>query len=273
MLDWARIAEDAGFAALGAHDKPNHDTWDPLATLAGVAVATSRIRLATTALLLPPRDEALVAKQAAVVDQLSSGRLDLGVAVGLRADDFELFGRSMAGRGARFERQLARILALWREARETAESGAGMGPVPVQDPHPPLWVGGYAPAAVSRAVAHGDGYIFGAADIELIAARIRELRSACDEAGRAHLPTAALAYALPSTDEAELDDGERLLLRYYGTLRKPYRELVVWGDAETVAARLREYEATGLDLLYLLPVARTTGPLERLARDVLPTFS
>jgi alkanesulfonate monooxygenase SsuD/methylene tetrahydromethanopterin reductase-like flavin-dependent oxidoreductase (luciferase family) len=272
MLDWARIAEDAGFEAVGVHDKPNHDTWDPLATLAGVAVATERVRLATTALLLPPRDEALVAKQAAVVDRLSNGRLDLGVAVGIRPDDFELFGRSMAGRGKRYERQLQRILELWADARATAESGAGMGPDPIQDPHPPLWVGGYAPAAVSRAMRYGDGYIFGAADVELIASRIAELRSAAAAAGRSALPTAALAYVLPTTDEAQLADGETLLLRYYGTLRKPFRELVVWGEPADVVARLRDYEATGLDRLYLLPVARTTGSLERLARDVLPSF-
>ncbi len=60
-------------------DKPNYDAWDPLVTLAGVAGVTERIGLATTILQLPPRNEVLVAKQAAVVDQLSGGRLTLGV--------------------------------------------------------------------------------------------------------------------------------------------------------------------------------------------------
>ena len=126
-----------------------------------MAVATRRVRLLTASLLLPPRDEALVAKQALVIDRLSNGRLDLGVSVGGREDDFELLGRPMAGRGSRFEGQLRRILALWAEASATAASGARMGPAPVQDPHPPLWVGGYAPAAAARAIALGDGYFFG----------------------------------------------------------------------------------------------------------------
>ncbi len=82
MLDWARLADEAGFDLLATIDKPNFDSWDPLVTLAGVAGVTSRARLATTILQLPNRNEVLVAKQAAVVDQLSGGRLVLGVAQG-----------------------------------------------------------------------------------------------------------------------------------------------------------------------------------------------
>jgi Luciferase-like monooxygenase len=75
MLDWARLADQAGFAVLGTIDKPNYDSWDPLVTLAGVAGVTERVGLATTILVLPPRNEVLVAKQAAVIDRLSDGRL------------------------------------------------------------------------------------------------------------------------------------------------------------------------------------------------------
>ena len=85
---------------LGTIDKPNFDSWEPLITLAGVAGVTERsvagvterIGLATTILQLPPRNEVLVAKQAAVVDQLSGGRLTLGVAQGGREDDYEILG-------------------------------------------------------------------------------------------------------------------------------------------------------------------------------------
>ncbi len=162
LLRWAQRAEAAGFHSLVVHDRPNHETWDPLATLAAVGAVTERIRLLTGALLLPPRDEALVAKQAAVVDVVSGGRLDLGLALGGRSDDFELFGRSMAGRGRRFEAQLERLSTLWASAIEAAGTGVGLGPAPVQRPRPPLWIGGYTDAAIERAVRFGDGYIFGA---------------------------------------------------------------------------------------------------------------
>src|SRR4051794_4069543 len=88
MLDWARLADEAGFDVPAPTNKPNFDSWDPLATLAGVATVTERARLATTILQLPPRNEVVVAKQAAVIDQLSTGRLVLGLAQGGREDDF-----------------------------------------------------------------------------------------------------------------------------------------------------------------------------------------
>ena len=131
MLDWARLADEAGFAVLGTIDKPNYDSWDPLVTLAGVAGVTERIRLATTILQLPNRNEVLVAKQAAVVDQLSAGRLVLGLAQGGREDDFEALGAEFRGRSARFERQVGRIREIWDAARRSDRDTGVLGPAPV----------------------------------------------------------------------------------------------------------------------------------------------
>ncbi|HEU0235841.1 MAG TPA: LLM class flavin-dependent oxidoreductase [Candidatus Limnocylindrales bacterium] len=273
VLDWARRADEAGFDSLVVHDKPNHDTWDPLATLAAVAAITRRARLLTAALLLPTRDEALVAKQAAVVDLVSGGRLDLGLAVGARPDDFELFGREMRGRGQTFERQLARLVELWGAARETRATGGAAGPAPAQEPHPRLWIGGYTDAAVERAVRFGHGYLFGAPDVEVMAARVPVIRAAAGQAGRGRLPIAGLAYVLPTDDAGELADGEVLLQRYYGTLRKPFPELVIHGSPEEVVAAVRRYEAAGLDVLHLLPVSVSVDVVERLAAVVLPAFA
>jgi alkanesulfonate monooxygenase SsuD/methylene tetrahydromethanopterin reductase-like flavin-dependent oxidoreductase (luciferase family) len=271
-LEWARLADEAGFHTLTVHDKPNHDTWEPLITLAAVAVVTRRARLLTASLLLPTRDEALVAKQSLVVDQVSNGRLDLGVSVGLREDDFELYGREMRGRGRRFERQLERLLELWATARETRETGAGPGPAPIQDPHPRLWVGGYTDAAIARAVRFGDGYFFGAPGLAVMAARIPLVRAASRAAGRDALPIAGLAYILPTVDDAEIAEGERLLTRYYGPSGKPFRERVITGSNDQVLQAVRAYEEAGLDFLHLLPVSTSLGIVERLASDVLPSF-
>src|SRR6188472_1609139 len=166
MLAWARLAEDAGFHVLGTIDKPNYDSWDPLATLAGVAAVTERIRLATTILQLPPRNEVLVAKQAAVIDQLSGGRLDLGLGQGGREDDFDVLGADFRGRGQRFEGQVGRIRELWRNARESDREHGVLGPPPVQEP-PPIWIGALQPTAIERAVRLGDGFIFGTAGAEV----------------------------------------------------------------------------------------------------------
>jgi alkanesulfonate monooxygenase SsuD/methylene tetrahydromethanopterin reductase-like flavin-dependent oxidoreductase (luciferase family) len=141
MLDWARLADQAGFYALSTIDKPNFDSWDPLVTLAGVAGVTEQAKLATTILQLPPRNDVLVAKQAAVVDQLSGGRLLLGVAQGGRRDDFEVFGASFEDRSERFEGQVNRVREVWDSARKSDADHGVLGPPPVQAPAPPIWVG------------------------------------------------------------------------------------------------------------------------------------
>jgi alkanesulfonate monooxygenase SsuD/methylene tetrahydromethanopterin reductase-like flavin-dependent oxidoreductase (luciferase family) len=130
MLDWARLADEAGFDVLGTIDKPNFDSWDPLTTLAGVAGVTERAQLATTILQLPNRNEVLVAKQAAVIDRLSEGRLILGVAQGGREDDFEVFGAPFNDRSERFEEQVGRIREIWANARAADHDHGVLGPAP-----------------------------------------------------------------------------------------------------------------------------------------------
>lgn len=265
VLDWARRAEATGFDAITAHDRPHADTWEPIITLAAVAAVTERIRLATSVVLLPTRDEALLVKQAAVVDRISNGRLDLGVGLGGRANDFDLFGRSFAGRGREYERQLARIDHLWRDSIATEESGTDLGPAPIQRPRPRLWVGGYAAAATERAIRLGDAYIFGAAGVESMTRRTPEIKAAAAAAGRPDFPVAGLAYVLATTDQAEIDEAERLLTRYYGSLHKPFRELVTVGADAAIATMIDAYRAAGLDRLYLLPVTRSVDQIDRLA--------
>jgi hypothetical protein len=134
FLDWVRLADEAGFDTLSTVDRPNYDLWDPLTSLAAAAAVTQRIRLATTTLPLPNRNEVLVAKQAAVIDRVSGGRLTLGVSLGSRPDDYEVFGATLAHRVTRFRRQLATIQRVWAEARHSDREHGVLGPPPVQDP-------------------------------------------------------------------------------------------------------------------------------------------
>lgn len=270
LVGWATRAEAAGFHAVAVHDKPNHDTYDPLAILAALAVATRRVRLVTAAVLLPPRDEALAAKQALVVDRLSGGRLDLGVAIGGRADDYELLGRAMTGRGPRFTGQLERMTALFAAAVEHEQDGKAMGPAPVQRSGPRLWIGGYQPAAINRAARFGDGFIFGAPPASLMADRIPAIRAAAAEAGKPDFPVAGLVYVLPDLGPAARDEGEGLLLRYYGALARPWDDLVVGGDAASLRAGVARYADAGLDVLHLVPVTTDVRAVDLLADALLP---
>src|SRR5216683_4661106 len=155
--EWARRAESAGFSTLAAVDRVAYPSFEPLTTLAAAAIVTERIRLTTSVLLAPLRaNTALLAKQAATVDQLSSGRLVLGLAIGARPDDFAVSGIGMAGRGAMLERQIAVMRSIWAGTAPT-----GVGPRPTRADGPRVILGGHAPAALARAARCADGWIGG----------------------------------------------------------------------------------------------------------------
>ncbi len=273
MLDWARLADEAGFETLGTIDKPNYDSWEPLATLAGVAGVTERIRLATTILQLPPRNEVLVAKQAAVVDQLSGGRLVLGVAQGGREDDYEALGAPYKGRSARFERQVGHIREIWRGAGGSDRDHGVVGPAPVQEPGPPIWVGAMQPKAVERAVRVADGFLFGTAGSAAMAERTPEIREAFAAAGKPDAPIAGLAYVAVGDDaDRALEEGAHHVLRYYGQLWTEPENLIHHGSGAKLVEEIAAYAEAGVDILILFPQIPSLDQVERLAEDVLPAY-
>jgi alkanesulfonate monooxygenase SsuD/methylene tetrahydromethanopterin reductase-like flavin-dependent oxidoreductase (luciferase family) len=273
MLDWARLADDAGFEVLGTIDKPNYDAWEPLATLAGVAGVTEQIGLATTILQLPPRNEVLVAKQAAVIDRLSAGRLVLGVAQGGREDDYQALGAPFAGRSARFERQVGRIREIWDEARRSDREHGTVGPAPVQDPAPPIWSGATAPKAVERALRVADGFVFGTAGSAAMAERTPGIRDGFAALGKPGATIAGLAYAAIGDDpRAALEEGAHHVLRYYGSLWTEPENLIHHGPAPKLAEEIAAYDEAGIDVLIVFPQIPSLEQVELLAEHVLPAY-
>ena len=270
MLDWARLAEEAGFDLLSTIDKPNYDAWDPLVTLAGVAGVTERIGLATTILQLPPRNEVLVAKQAAVVDQLSAGRLTLGVAQGGREDDYEAFGVPFRGRSKRFEAQVSRIRAIWADARSADRDHGVLGPAPAQDPGPPIWAGAGTPESIARAARVADGFVFGTAGSTAMHDRAPRIRQVFAENGKPDATVAGLAYVAVGDDpRAALDEATHHVLRYYGRLWTEPESLVHHGPAAKIAEEVAAYEGA-VDVLVLFPQIPRLDQVEQLAEQVLP---
>lgn len=178
---FARAAEDLGFAHLLIYDHvlgavPRGGEWlgytyedafhEPLVLLGYLAGVTTRLVLATGILILPQRQTALVAKQAAEVDLLTRGRLRLGVGVGWNTVEYEVLGENFHQRGARLEEQIAVLRALWTQEVVTFTGRfhriieAGINPLPVQRPIP-IWFGGESEAAMRRVVRLGDGWILG----------------------------------------------------------------------------------------------------------------
>ena len=272
MLDWARLAEDAGFELLATIDKPNYDSWDPLVTLAGVAGVTDRIGLATTILQLPPRNETLVAKQAAVVDRLSGGRLVLGVAQGGREDDYEVFGAPFRGRSRRFEQQVGRIRATWADAHGSDREHGVLGPAPLQDPGPPIWVGAGTPASIERAARIADGFVIGTAGSAAMHERAPRVRDAFAAQGKPEITVAGLAYVAVGDDpRAALDEAAHHVLRYYGQLWTEPENLIHHGPPAKIAEEVAAYEGA-VDILIVFPQVPALDQVAQLAEHVLPSY-
>jgi alkanesulfonate monooxygenase SsuD/methylene tetrahydromethanopterin reductase-like flavin-dependent oxidoreductase (luciferase family) len=273
LLDWARLADEAGFHLLGTIDKPNYDSWDPLISVAAAAGVTERIRLATTILQLPNRNEVLVAKHAAMIDRLSEGRLVLGVAQGGREDDYEVLGARFRGRSRRLERQVGRIREIWRDARAADRDRGVVGPAPVQEPGPPIWVGAAQPKAIERAVRVGEGFIFGTLGPELMAQFTPQIREAFASQGKPDATIAGLAYCGVGDDpEAALEEAAHHVLRYYGQLWTEPENLIHHGPPEKIAEEVARYADAGIDMLILFAEIPSLDQVERLADGVLRAY-
>jgi alkanesulfonate monooxygenase SsuD/methylene tetrahydromethanopterin reductase-like flavin-dependent oxidoreductase (luciferase family) len=272
FLDWVRLADQAGFDTLSTLDRPNYDMWDPLTSLAAAAAVTERIRLATTTLPLPNRNEVLVAKQAAVIDRVSGGRLTLGVSLGSRPDDYEVFGATLAHRVTRFRGQIATLRRVWAEARQSDREHGVLGPPPVQDPGPPVWIGALSERARQRAVELADGFIFGgAARPPTIRPAIQSTRPQVAERGKTHFSFNAVAYVAIG-GEREFSEAVAHHERYYPVLPVPVEQAIHHGPIGKIKDVVAEYAACGLDLLVLMPEVRSLRQLELLSEHVLPEY-
>jgi probable F420-dependent oxidoreductase len=163
---------------------------DPLVALGFLAAATRTIRLGTGILLVPQRNPVYTAKEAATVDYLSNGRLDLGVGVGWLAEEFAALGVPWPRRGDRTREYLGVIRSLWcdpisqykGEFYELAACRAY--PKPVQQPHPPIHFGGESDAALERVAELGQGWYGFNLEPDELAARLRALDGMLARRGR-----------------------------------------------------------------------------------------
>ena len=137
---------------------------DPLETLTFAAAHTSRLRLGTSVLVLPYHTPVELARRIATLDVLSRGRVSVGVGAGWSRDEFEASGTPFARRGARTDEFLRALIDLWTKDPVGFEGEfyhipeSFVGPKPVQSPHPPIYVAGFGPYAIERAVKHGSGW-------------------------------------------------------------------------------------------------------------------
>ena len=194
--DYAQAAESLGYDHLLAYDRvimassSSRDMFHEIFVLLGyLAAVTERMELVTGVLVLPQRQTALVAKQAAAVDVLSGGRLRLGIGVGKNTVEYEALGEDFTNRGARSEEQIAVMRALWASELVTYEgrwhkiTDAGLNPLPIARSIP-VWIGGHADIVLRRAAKIGDGWMPVIPPDDHARAEVEKLRGYAREAGR-----------------------------------------------------------------------------------------
>jgi len=186
--EFAALARGAGATSRKPYDV--HDSFHEVMVLMGFLAAVTRMKLVTGVLVLPQRQTALAAKQAAEVDLLSGGRLRLGVGVGWNELEFRSMGRAFATRGKRLDDQIELLRRYWTEPtvrKGTADDwaeGVGILPRPVQQPIP-VWIGaGPTRRALERVGRLGDGWLPVGDDPRQLGEQLETIRHAARAAGR-----------------------------------------------------------------------------------------
>jgi len=287
----AQAAEDLGFDSIWISDhvvvperitssypyspdgrfpvSPAQPYWDPIPTLSYIAGRTSRVRLGTHVLVLPYRHPLLTAKMITTLDNLSGGRVDFGIGVGWMREEFEALGQNTYDRrGAATDEQLRILKQVWTEGVSSFAGefwsfpSLGALPRPVQQPHPPIWVGGHSKAARRRTARYADGWLpIGARPPavlppEEVASGIADVRAEAQRFGRD--PDAIrICFSTSVSFEEGITD------------RRP-----LMGAPEQIAGDLQRYVDVGVESLIISfgpqPPNEVERRLRRFAEEVRP---
>ena len=258
----------------------------PLLTYA--AAFSSRLKLGTSVMLTAFRNPFFLAKELAAIDQLSKGRLIFGLGFGgmalnfpdgTQGDAYEAFGMSSKGRVTRFEEGIHLLKKLWTEEIVTFEGRFWqvrrlcVRLKPIQKPHPPIWFGGHAEAALRRAARLGDGWMgAGYWSTKAFKEEIKLLRRFLEEEGRDPdaFPLSKRVFVRVDKDKKRAADKAREWIgRQYGDPDRGL-EICVFGSEEECAEGLGEVVSQGVDLLMLNPMGDAEEQAQRLAEDVIP---
>jgi probable F420-dependent oxidoreductase len=277
-------AEELGFEGAWTQEQilGSKPVISPIELMAYAAACTERIRLGCAVFVTPLRNPVHLAKSITSLDQLSGGRIDVGVGTGGKVRPFAAFDSAPEHLVTRFTEGLDLMKRLWTEPSVTFDGrfwqlkDAGMEPKPVQRPHPPVWFGANHPDAVRRAVRLGDGFIgAGSSTTARFVELARLARESMAEFDRPDFRIAKRVY-LAVDDDAERARtrlGEALGALYSGFTLPDLTSVAVHGTPDDVARGLREVVDAGAEMILLNPMFDEHEQLERLVAEVLPQLS
>ena len=275
-------AEELGYHSAWAQEQvlgPSSQLG-PVEAMTYAAACTTRLRLGCVVFVSTLYSPVHLAKSLSTLDQLSGGRIEVGVGTGGPHRPFAAFGVDPARYVARFTEGVELMKALWTEQRVTFDGefwqldNAAMEPKPVQKPHPPLWFGGSGRPALRRAVRLGDGFFgAGSSTTAAFAEQVAVVREALAERGGGERDFAIAKRVYVAVDQ----DADRARARINDALERLYGRRVPSIEAAAVAgtpagciSELRAVAAAGAGLILCTPLFDQAEHAEILATEILP---
>lgn len=284
--DEARTAEQQGFdlVASGEHLFFHGPIPNAFISLAAAAAVTQTVRLLSSLTILPLYPPALAAKLAAAVDCVSHGRLELGVGVGGEyAPEFDAVGVPLAERGRRTDEALTVVTRLLSGEVVTADGSFGridglrLDPPPVQQPRPPIWIGGRSAPAMRRAGRFADVYLPYMMSPESFGHALAGARAEAERAGRDPGRLRGAIFLWGNVDDDSIRSRREAVDAVSATYDQDFSDLadryLLHGNPTSVLDRLQEYRDAGADSVIFspaCPVSRRADVVALFADAVLP---
>lgn len=287
LINYAVRMEELGYESVWVWDhvllgvEPCFPILESLSVLTAVAARTERIRIGTGVLVLPARNPVMLAKQLSSIDQISNGRLTLGVASGWYKREFDALGVPFNKRGNIMDMNLEILTRLWTEDSVTGSyppyelANAVMQPKPVQKPRPPIFIGGYVDRVLKRAGVAGDGWLTYYYTAEGFVKSWDKVRRFAEEAGK-DPDTLKSINQLPIYVGKSRKDVEEPMYKWLTT----EWDFAGWSDSTTDSAilgtpdecieQLQEHIKAGVQQITLVPYRFDMDQIELIAEKILP---
>lgn len=287
LINYGVRMEELGYESVWVWDHvllgvdPHFPILDSLSVLTAVAARTERIRIGTGILVLPARNPVMLAKQLSSLDQISNGRLTLGMASGWYKREFDALGVPFNKRGNIMDMNLEVMTRLWTEDSVTGSyppyelAAAVMFPKPIQNPRPPILIGGYVDRVLKRAGVAGDGWLTYYYTAEGFKKSWDKVRRFAEEAGKD-------PEALKSINQLPIyvgKDRKELEAPMYEWLTTEW-DFAGWSDSTTESAimgtpdecieQLQEHIKAGVQQITLVPYRFQMDQIELIAEKILP---
>ncbi len=286
LVEFAVRAEKLGYESVWVWDhillgvEPCFPIIDSLSLLAAVAARTQTIKLGTGILVLPLRNPVLLAKQLTSIDQLSNGRLTLGMAAGWYKREFDAIGVDFHKRGKIMDLNLDILNDLMTKDFVSGEFGpynlrnARMFPKSVQQPRPPLLIGGYVDRVLRRAGTKGDGWLTYFYTADDFATDWAKVCNYAEEAGRdpsTLISCNQLPIMVGPRDQVEGPMNEWLQTEWdYSAGSNSCPESAIMGTVEECVEQLQVHVETGIDRIIFVPYRYESEQVDAVAQDIIP---